>query len=172
MGDGHGLILGPTKCGKSTLAHAIAKDYQTHGVNSLVFDPHMQSWPVPSQHQFTDLEKFLAVARRSQRCALFIEEAGEALGRGRIARQSQWITTGSRKWGHTAYLLAQEAQQLLPVIRSCCARGFIFRQSKRNAEMLVNDFADERLMQATTLGRFEFLYAEKMGDVRLMKLPG
>lgn len=168
----HGLLLGPTRCGKTTLVHALIKDYAQHGVKSLVFNPHREHYPVPAEYQFTDLSRFLAVARRSQRCALIVEEAGEFVGRGKLAMDSVWITTGSAKWGHVSYVIAHTAGQLLPAIRGSCGRGFFFRQSEGNAQLLVDDFADKRLMQTTTLKRYEFLYAEKMGDVRVMKLPG
>lgn len=167
----HALLLGPTRCGKTTLMHALIKDYAQHGVQSLVFNPHREFYPVPEQHQFTDLSKFLKVARASKRCALIIEEAGEFIGRGKLAMDSVWITTGCAKWGHVSYVIAHTAGQLLPAIRGSCGRGFIFRQSEGSAGLLVEDFADKRLMKTTSLKRFEFVYAEKMGDVRVMKLP-
>lgn len=172
MSTGHVLILGGTDAGKSTAAKKLSANFLRHRVNVLVLDPHGTKWPgVPDEYQFRDPYKFLAVAKRSQRCALFVDEAGECIGRGRQARDMQWLTTGARKWGHKTHVMAQEAQMILPVIRKQCSVGLIFRQSEGNARLLVDDFADERLMGITTLGQFEFLHVTRFGDCRRMKFP-
>jgi len=163
----HSLIVGISDSGKSTAAHMLAADYLRHKVGVLVLDPHQQKWPCT--RMFTDPLLFLAAAKASRRCALFIEEAGECIGRGKHAREMQWITTGARKWGHSTYLIAQRAQQIELTIRAQCTRGYIFRQSEDDAKALCGTFADKRLMEATQLQEYEFLYVKTFGDVRRMK---
>lgn len=166
----HILIVGITRSGKSTLAKQRAAAYVKQGIQCLVLDPHASRWPVDSRYVFTDPLAFLAIAKRSQRCALFIDEGGESIGRGRHARDMQWCTTGSAKYGHVTHLIAQAAQQLDPTIRSQCGRLFCFKQSRRNAELLADDFAEPRIMEAMELPRFHFLSVVSCGAVERFRL--
>ena len=109
--------------------------------------------------------------KKSQRVKAYIDETGECIGRGAEAQKRRWLSTGSRKWGHIVTFMAQEAQDLLPVIRKNCTRGMIFRQSETNAKLLVNDFADKGLMRITSLQQYEFLYVERFKPCRVMRFP-
>jgi hypothetical protein len=162
------LILGVSGFGKSHLAHAIAESYQDQDVNVLVCDPHGERWP--ADYQTTDPFKLLALAKRSKRCAIFLEEAGECIGRGKQAREMQWFTTGSRKWGHSIYLIAQRATMIELSIRAQCTAAYVFRQCRDDAEELARQFAEPELERAATLPKYQFLYIESGSKPRLMQL--
>lgn len=162
------LILGVSGFGKSYLAHALCESYQDQDVRTLVCDPHGERWP--ADYQTTDPMRLLAVAKQSKRCAIFLEEAGEAIGRGKRARDMAWFTTGSRKWGHAVYLIAQRAKMIELSIRSQCTAAYIFRQCQDDAEELARQFAEPGLLRAATLPKYQFLYIESGSRPQLMKL--
>lgn len=168
----HTLILGGQGSGKSYAAHLLARRDVAAGVPVFIHDPHgtVSSWPSgPIVHHFTDLNLLIKALRGSQRIKAYIEESGESIGRGSDAVEKQWLATGSRKWGHVVTFIAQEAQQLLPVIRKNCTRGLIFRQSLRNAKLLCDDFADNSLLKITELRQYEFLLVERFKPSRVMR---
>jgi len=165
----HCLIVGTTRSGKTTLAKQLCKRYIAQGINCLVNDPHGTVWPSGAR-MYADINKLLAVAQKSQRCALFIEEAGQSVGRGRTARELQWLTTGSAKYGHRTHLIAQTAQQIDPTVRTQCGQLFTFKQSRRNAELLADDFAEPRIIEAMDLPQYHFLSVISCGDVKRYKL--
>lgn len=167
----HTLTLGITRSGKSTLAKQRCNAYRRQGIHALVLDPHGTKWPgVEDRYVFQDPLKFLEIAKKAQRCALFVDEAGESIGKGKHAREMQWVTTGSAKYGHVAHLICQSAVQLDTTIRGQCGRLFTFKQSERNAKLLADDFAEPLIMEATTLERFHFLDVISCGPVKRYKL--
>lgn len=168
----HTLILGGQGSGKSHAAHKLAGRDVKAGLPVFIHDPHgtRSAWPTsPLVYHFDSVELLMKALRESQRVKAYIEESGECVGRGRDAVDKQWLATGSRKWGHVVTFIAQEAQQILPVIRKNCTRGLIFRQSMTNAKLLANDFADDGLLRITDLQQYEFLYVERFKPCRVMK---
>lgn len=166
----HTLILGGQGSGKSHAAHLLAKRDVEAKIPVFIHDPHgtRSSWPSGSYH-FNTVDELISALKKSQRIKAYLEESGESIGRGRDATTYQWLSTGSRKWGHVVTFIAQEAQQLLPVIRKNCTRGLIFRQSETNAKLLANDFADKGLLAITNLNQYEFLYVERFKPCRIMR---
>lgn len=165
----HGLIVGVSNTGKSTLAFELARAHQRRSEPVLVLDPNNDPrWP--ADYKTTDPERFLAVAKRSQRCALFVDEAGKAIGRGAKAQAMAWLTTTARHWGHRTFLIAQRAQQVEPTLRDQCSEAFVFRQSLRDAKLLADQFADETLLQAATLPQGTFIHAISCQGARVRRL--
>lgn len=155
----HVAIIGPTLCGKTTLAKRLAGEYRRAGVGVLVLDPFRDTWP--ADWMTPDRAAFIAKARASRRCALFADEAGQVIARD---PEAEWLFTGSRHWGHRMHVLAQSGIQMTPLMRAQCSRLYIFRTTRRVAEMWAEDFADERICAATTLARFEFLRVDRFGS--------
>ncbi len=164
----HSLVVGPTRCGKSSLVKALAQDSLDRGVGVLVLDPNNDDWPC--SFQTTDTEAFIALAKKSRHCLLIVDEAGEAIGRGKGSDGSIWITSRSRHWGHCAILIAQRAQMVELNVRSQCANAYVFRQSTGDARLLSDQFADESLLSAPTLAKYEFLYCRSCEGTQRMKL--
>lgn len=164
----HSLIVGITKSGKSTLARSLALDYLSRDIGVLVLDPNNDNWPC--SFKTTDPIKFLAVAKKSKRCALFIDEAGEMVGKGKSATGMIWITSRARHWGHCTYLIAQRAQMVELNVRAQCSTAYVFKQSATDAKLLSDQFADEALLGATALQQYEFLYSRSCVGTQRMKL--
>lgn len=172
----HALILGIGGMGKSTLAFTLAQSHVDRSEGVLIADPNDDpGWPsgplVRKLPPGDDLAlRLMALAKRSKRCALFIEEAGETIGHGKVAAQSQWLLTRCRHWGHRSYVIAQRANLVPPTVRSQCTIGYVFRQSPMDAKLLAQDFADDGLLDAPQLARGEFLYVRTGEAARRMRL--
>ncbi len=166
----HNLVVGISGSGKSTLAFVLADGHAKRGDQVLVLDPNRDNWPTDDRYIFDDPLRFLQVAKQSQRCALFIDEAGEVIGRGKHAREMQWITTRSRHWGHRVYLICQRATQVELNIRSQCTTGYVFRQSPGDSRALADTFADDKLLAASELQTGEFLHVRSCKGTVLRKL--
>lgn len=169
----HAGIYGIGGSGKSTLAHTLARQCLANDWGVIILDPNDDAgWPAasPRVRKVRTLEALIALAKRSQRCALFVDEAGEAIGRGKHALDGQWITTRSRHWGHRAYIMAQRAQQVELSIRNQCGEAFVFRQSPYDARMLAEQYADDLLLKAPTLERGTFIHVRSCEPARLRRL--
>lgn len=165
MTHAHVAIIGPTLCGKTTLAKRLAAQYRRAGLGVLVLDPFRDTWQ--ASWETVDRAAFVAKARASRRCALFADEAGQVIARD---PEAEWLFTGSRHWGHRMHVLAQSGVQMTPLMRSQCSRLYIFRVSKRVAEMWAEDFADDRILAATGLNQFEFLLVDRFGECARSRL--
>lgn len=166
---GHALISGPTLCGKSALAKALAREHRQRGDAVAVCDP-LASPGWPADYVTTDPLALLCWAKRAMGAAIFVDEGGSSIGRGKRAQELQWLWTQSRHRGHVVYLLTQAPTLVDPAIRAQCARAFVFRASQRAAQLLAEDYAEPRLMEATTLRQFEFLHVEAFQPPRRRRL--
>jgi hypothetical protein len=164
----HNLIVGLGTMGKSTLARALAEDFQQRGVGVGVLDPNGEEWP--ADRVFSETEPFIAWAKQSRRCALFVDEGGETIGRGKRALANPWITTRSRHWGHLVFILAHRATQIERTIRSNCGTLYCFQQPPGDAEQLADDYNCPALLTAPGLARGEFILARPGDPPRRMKL--
>lgn len=161
----HVAIVGPTMCGKTTLACALAENYRASGVHVLVCDPLANPWP--ATWQTTDRAAFIAAAKKSRRCALFIDEAGQTISRD---PEAEWLFTTARHWGHVTHVMSQGGTQLTPTMRGQCSRIFLFGCTPRVAEMWAEEFNEPGLLSASALPRFEFLFKERFQPLRRQRL--
>lgn len=142
-------------------------------VACLVLDPlNDPGWPVldPS-HRFRRAADFIAYAKKSRTCALFIDESKKSIDR--YSADDEWITTMSRHWGHRAYLLCQRLEQIAPNVRDMCGQVFLFRVSADDARRLSRDLSFPRLEEAATLPQFHFFHCNGFDEPKLCKLiPG
>lgn len=169
----HSAIYGIGGSGKSTLGHTLARQCLANDWGVIVLDPNNDAgWPNegPTVRKVRTLAALVELAKRSQRCALFIDEGGEAIGRGKQAHDSQWITTRSRHWGHRTYILAQRAVMVELSIRNQCGEAFVFRQSPGDAKLLAEQYADDLLLRAPTLERGTFIHVRSCEPARLRRL--
>lgn len=162
----HAGIFGPTLCGKTTLAFLLAQQFEASGVRCLALDPYDAPWPVTWKTR--KIDAFIAKAKDSRSCALFVDEAGQLDLRD---PDHEWLLTGARHWGHVTHIIGQSGVQLSPLGRSSITRLFLFRSTEETAEYWRTAFVDDRIRGATTLARFQFIYAQMFGDVKPMQLP-
>lgn len=154
---GHSAIIGMTESGKTTLAKRMAHEYRRRGFGVLVLDP-WKSPDWPADFVTADLGAFLRKAHASRRCALFVEEVG---GFGRRP-EFAWLFTQARHWGHATHYLSQYHSQVPPIVRSNCARLFLFRVSASSAKEWADDFAQPAIATlAASLAQFHFVSASR-----------
>ncbi len=150
----HSLIIGATESGKSFLAKRLCQTYRKKGMGTLVLDPNGEGgWDC--DFRTDDPERFLAVAKRSRCCALFVDEAGAVFSRERNDPM-QWVTTRSRHNGHFSFLIGQRFDQIPPTTRNNCANLFLFIVSRTDSRYWADQFADEELAKAFQLPRYHF----------------
>ena len=154
----HVLILGITETGKTTQAFRLARIYKGQGTPRLILDPdRRREWEIEEGVDFItdDPEKFLAICKQNQSCAIFVDESGQMIGR--YSSQMAWLATNSRKWGHRAYFITQRASQLDKTIRTQCSSIFLFQQSTSDCKILSDEFNRPELMTAPNLLKGEYL---------------
>lgn len=152
----HVGIFGPTMSGKTTLAQHLAREMLRQGVAVLVLDPFGERWPCTWQTD--DRARFLTKAKSSRRCALFLDEAGATVAR---EDDAEWLFTRSRHWGHRLHCIGQSGTQLTPLMRGQISTLFLFRASRRVAELWAEEFAVDGIASAVDLSQFEFLRATR-----------
>ncbi len=169
------IVLGIGGMGKSTLAAQLAQSHVDRGDGVLILDPNNDPlWPSgPNVRKLSGKGaslRYLRLAKLSIKCALFIDEIGESIGRGKDASDLKWLATRCRHWGHRSYFIGQRAVLVEPTIRSQCTTGYVFRQSVDDAKALAKDFADQDMLRASQLRVGEFLFVRTGQPVRLLKL--
>lgn len=130
----------------------------------LACDPLVSDWP--SSWQTTSLEKFVEVAKRAQRCALFVDESG--MLKARKVDDAEWLLTTARHWGHLSHFLCQGGVQLSPTMRAQFSTVFLFGCTPRVAEMWAEEFNEPGLLAAPSLPRYQFLFKKRYEPLRRM----
>ena len=163
---GHVLICGMTESGKSTLGKHFVREHQARGIGTIVLDPlNDPEWA--ADYQTDQKDDFLAVVKQSRKCALFVDESGEQIGH--YSDEMFWLATRARHYGHKSYFLSQRAQQISPTVRTQCSTLALFNVSKKDAEILADDFNRPELKEANQLRQFEFFLVNRFGPTRRFK---
>lgn len=102
-----------------------------------------------------DQDEFLEAVWQSRNCAVFVDEAGSAIGK--YNRVMEELATKGRHWGHKCYFICQRAKQISTTIRAQCSDLAIFKQSYDDTKDLANEFVEPMINQAHTLGKGEFI---------------
>lgn len=136
----HSITVGQTLSGKSILNKKLAAHYKRNGIGVLVLDVMLDpGWN--ADFITDDPEKYMALVRDPRKClqcALFIDEAGDALDR--YLKTFNWLTTQSRHHGHRCHLITQRAQQVSPTVRSQCSILYAFNIGAKDAKIYGDDF--------------------------------
>lgn len=153
--------------GKTTLARDMAAIYARHGVNVLVLDPIADPrWP--TEHRTSNQEDFLDWYWHSERCAAFMDEGGESVGRYNDAMAR--TATRGRHMGHVNHYIVQRVTQIAPLVRGQCTRIYLFCSSRKDGEILAEEWNRPELAECGKLARGEYIYAEKMGVLSSHKM--
>lgn len=150
----HTLIIGITDSGKTTLAQRLAFVYKSKSVPVLVLDPFKSdNWH--ADYITDNPEEFLTIISQLRNCAIFIDEAGDMIGRwGGVMNQT---ATKSRHYGHNAHFIVQRAKMLDISVRTMCVNIFCFKSSLYDTKELANEFVADNLTLAHTLKKGQFL---------------
>jgi hypothetical protein len=160
----HVAIMGPTESGKTTLARYLCAQMKRQGVGTLVCDPLFHEWD--ADWITPSIEKFLAKAKTSRRCALFIEESGQTVDRG---KDYEWLFTTARHWGHKTFISGHAGRQILPIMREQCSTLFLFRCSATVCKGWESEYGPE-IYAATSLEKYQFAKYTRNGNPEIQKL--
>lgn len=170
----HTLILGRTGTGKTSLLKLLSNEYRRRGIESLIFTSIRREFEGYG-HVHYDLDEFLSVVFASRRCAVFVDEAGEAVDRSHITKTAP-LATRSRHLGHAVHFSAQRASMIWPTVRDQCERAYIFRVSISDARDLANDYGFLEIAQASAFQPGEYFVVDRRGcqkrSLDLAKLYG
>jgi len=158
----HSLILGMTESGKTTLAKKLAANYRANGVSVLVLDP-LGDPEWNADFQTTDPDDFLRVYWESRSCAVFIDEAGESVGRFDQAMQK--TATRGRHWGHSNHYLSQRGAMISRTVRDQCSHIFLFAQSMDDSKVHANEWNAPELKTCNSLAKGEYFHTTRFGAV-------
>lgn len=163
-----GGIFGISLSGKTTLAKQISKAYsERYKMPSLVFDPFMDDWGKHSAVVGMDKEdEFWETIWKTENCLVVVDEASTTLKRD---RELVPVFTSLRHRGHKLLVIGHHGSDLLPVMREQIDTLYLFRQNFKSAKAWAEKLADERVMAATTLQKYEYLYCENFKEPRKFK---
>ena len=151
----HCLIIGRTLSGKTTFAKKKAAAFKKQGVHIIVLDPLLDPQWNATFITF-DQEKFLEIVWKNRNCAVFVDEAGDAIGK--YNKVMDMLATRGRQWGHKCFFITQRAKQLSTTIRTQCSELVIFKQSLADTKDLANEFVEPMINDAQSLEKGEFIY--------------
>lgn len=182
----HSLILGMTESGKTTLSKRLARYYFGMGFAVIVLDPmNDPGWKPelkdPSDlelkyqirkrfYQTDDPEKFLSVFWNARQAMVFIDEAGDAVGKYDVAMQQ--TATKGRHWGHCVHFLSQRGAQLSPTVRDQCGHLFLFTTSLRDSKIHSDEWNRPELLEAPQLKQGEYFHVTRYGVLERGSLFG
>lgn len=159
----HKLICGTTMSGKTTLAKRLAALYRAKGRKVIVLDELLD--PEWNADFITDSpEKFQDVFWASRNCAVFIDEAGDSVGR--YNKEMNMTATRGRHWGHICHYISQRPSMLSRNVISQCLEGYAFLLETEDAETLAKRFVLPPLKEASNLSQGEYIYFKRFGENR------
>ena len=157
----HCGIFGPGQSGKTTLAKQLVKQMSArHGFSSLVLDPNREKWE-GAAYCTDDEEQFWKTVWASEKCFVVAEEATETIARDKSLTR---IFTRIRHNGHKLCIIGHNGTNLLPIMREQIHYLHLFRQPEASAKLWADTMAEDRLMRATSLRRYEFVRCIQFGD--------
>jgi hypothetical protein len=142
----HTLIVGTTESGKTTLAKQAASMHKAAGTGVIVFDP-LRSGGWQADAVYHSLPEFQRAFWASQRCAVFIDEAGSLIDEygAEYYRILCPMATLGRHGGHAVTFISQRVPQLPRTLRDQCRHLFLFALSRYDAQEICRDFRCESL---------------------------
>lgn len=150
-------IFGATLCGKTTLAKHWVTIFAGKGYESLVLDinPSGEVWP-SNAHVYSDEGRYWETVWKSRNCLVIVDEASTVLHRD---AEKQPLFTRIRHFGHRLIVIGHSYTDLLPPQRQQLEWLFLFRQTVEDAKRWSNLFVDERILTASNLEQYQFLWA-------------
>jgi len=164
----HTGIFGQSLSGKSFLGQARAAQLKRLGVPVLVCD----AFEDPAWHAdfFTsDITELVALAKRSERCAIFIDETGQNIGL-HPPKEVEWLTTGARHWGHVTHLMGQRGVMVNRSMRDQLNELYLFNVNPDDAKDWALIFNDKELLNASDLPPHLFIHKRRHEPARLRTL--
>ncbi len=153
----HDLFIGQTGGGKTFLAMRRAEAYLAAGHHVLVLEAICNEWPCTWQTR--SLPDFLTAAKAARRCALFIDDVSETVGRD---AEGDWLFKMARHWGHRTHALAHGFNDLTPSQRNQCSAVYLFANTAlQECEALARNFNEPGFLAAVTAPANTFFYKKR-----------
>ena len=149
-----------TLSGKTTLAKRRAFFFRRAGVPVLVCDPTSDpGWP--ADFVTRDQAKFLRAYWASTSCAAFFDEGSRSVGKYNL--ETEDTATLGRHRGHINHYIVQRVTQIPPIVRDQCTEIFLFRSSRKDGEMLADEWAIDELALCAELPMLHYIHAKRDG---------
>ncbi len=163
----HSLIFGQTGSGKTTLAKRLCEGYRRAGICTIVLDPIGDpGWQATKR--FHDPDEFLETFWDSRQCAVFIDEAGDVVGRyDQLMIQT---ATRGRHWGHRVHFISQRGAMLSRTVRDQCEHLFLFSTGRQDCKIHAEEWNKDILMTANQLDKFEYFWAKRFPENAVCKM--
>lgn len=158
----HRGIFGRRLSGKSYLGRELIRsDYAASGWRSIVLAPMSKpgDWPGDWAWWTKDRDAWLRTIWKSWACNVVCDDASMTVQRDR-SLEELFTCVGHRS--HRLIVMGHSGSNLLPSMREQLTEVFLFRQSRKEAEIWAELFSDERIMEACDLdySAHEFLHAK------------
>jgi len=164
----HGLILGQTESGKSSIAKALCGYFGGTDIPIGVYDPmYDPGFEVLADFWTADVDLFLDYAYSHEGCILFIDEVAEI--KKSDPRLMKLVTRG-RHWGHSVFLMCHRLQQIDVTTRNQASMLFLFNSDRSDGEKLAKAWNEPALVECATLGTGECLFKARLQPVKKIKL--
>lgn len=163
----HSVLVGITECGKTTLGIEMAKAYKAQDVGVLVLDPFKDPrWD--ADFITSNPDEFLNVLWDSEKCACFIDESADMIGRyDKLMIQT---ATRGRHWGHNMHYLTQRGQELSKTVRSQCRHLFLFSICLDDAKIFAKEYNKNELLEVVDFPAGEYYHAQRFKPLERGKL--
>jgi hypothetical protein len=156
-----------TESGKSTLAKKLAAHYRANGVKVGVLDPLCDpSWN--ADFQTNKVADFLDVFWQSEKCAFFVDEAAESVGRYDDVMIS--TATRGRHWGHRVHYISQRGALLNRTVRDQCPHLFLFTTALSDCKILAAEYNKPGLLGACDLPKGNYFHCGRFTPLARGKL--
>lgn len=163
----HSIVVGMTENGKTTLCTLLDSALNSMGQNSAVLDPDLDHrWKASFITQ--DADKFLQHIKTHKNLICWIDEGGRSIGRNNSPMH--FITTTSRKLGHSAFIIIWHLTDVDPTLRHNCGNLYLFHCSLKSAKLAADEWAIPPLIDACRLPVGEFFYATRQGILKKGKI--
>lgn len=164
----NGGIFGPKLSGKTTLAANLSREYfAKQKIRSIVLDPHLdcdwgqQAWVT------ADEDVFWTNVWKTQGSLIIVDEAAATIRR---SRELIPVFTRLRHNHHKLIVIGHSGVDLLPTMRQQIDTLYLFRQSRKSAEIWAETMTEPRLEDSVNLQQYEFIMHVMYSDPQRMKL--
>ena len=152
-----------TESGKTTLAKQLARIYRSQKLGVIVLDP-MNDPEWDADYKSDNNEEFLSVVKNSESCHVFVDEAGDAIGRYDVVMQQ--LATKFRHFGHSCYFITQRGAQLSATIRAQCRHLFLFTSAADDCKTLAREYNQPELLTANNLPQGHYFHAARFAQLQ------
>jgi energy-coupling factor transporter ATP-binding protein EcfA2 len=154
----HSLIVGMSESGKTTLARQLSHILHKGGHKVIVLDE-MQDPGWAADFITDDNDQFLEVFWANRECFVFIDEAGNAVGKYDDAMRQ--TATQGRHWGHSCFYISQRGALLSATVRGQCRHLYLFASPVADCKIYAHEFNRPELMKACELPQGQYYHVKR-----------